>query len=101
MPQKSDALAHLRLERSEHIVIAAASQLRDLRAQLVAFRRILLAPQLGIETLVDVGEKFSLIFAQRSCGRRIEARDRLVPGGAELAVGGGKLGVVAGGKLAG
>ena len=100
MAQKSNAFAQQRLERSQHITVAAAAQLRDLRAQLLGFGRILLAPQLGIETLVDVGEEFSLIPALRFCGRCIEMRDRLMPGGRELAVGGGKLGIVAGGKLA-
>jgi hypothetical protein len=33
---------------------AAAVQLRDLRAQLLAFRRVLFAPQFGVKTRVDV-----------------------------------------------
>ena len=98
--EKRDPLAQLRLEIRERVVVAAATQLRDLRAQLFAFRPVLLAPQLGIEAVVDVGKKFPLIFAQHLRGHRIKTRDRVAPCGGELTVGGGELGVAAGGELA-
>jgi hypothetical protein len=89
----------LRLQSGQGIIVAAAAQLRHLRAQLFAFRRLLLAPQFSVEAVVDVGQKFPLILAQRLRGHRIETRDCFTPCGSELTVGGGELGVAAGGKL--
>jgi hypothetical protein len=87
--QEGDALAQLRLQSGQGIIVAAAAQLRHLRAQLFAFRPVLVAPQFSVEAVVDVGQKFPLILAQRFGGHRIETPDRFAPCGSELAVGGG------------